>query len=142
MLQRTSLRRLFSKPITQGYVAELPRPPATAKAAGHQWSRAVAAHAGVADLYYTSAHFRERRMHITDGDLPEEAEAKVAERYASWYAATYEVPEVVDRGSLTRAQQEAGDAAAVAEIATYDLEGVQEELQYWDTEFHHGTVVR
>ncbi|EPY15468.1 hypothetical protein STCU_12007 [Strigomonas culicis] len=139
MFQRTALRRLFSKPITQGYVAQLPPAPASHGARGHSWARAAAAHPGVGAHYYSSGSFAAERMIVEDGDLPAEAEAAVAERYAAWYARTYGV-EAGER--CTAAQEQQGDAAARAEVDACDLEGLQEELTYWAEEFHHNTLVR
>ncbi|KAK7195616.1 hypothetical protein NESM_000490500 [Novymonas esmeraldas] len=120
MLQATLVARVFSKPITQGYVAQLPKPfpPST----GRAWMRAMDANSDVRDFYSVDA-----------------------ERYDAWYKETYGIEDLSDGSAAsgapsnrrlddTRNLQEASEA--------YDLQGVTEELDFWREEFTHLTQVR
>lgn len=117
-LSRVSL--LFSKPVTQGYVAQLPKaPPPTL---GRAWMRAKDSNNDVDDFFSVDA-----------------------ERYEAWYRETYGVEDLSDGSAASGAASNRllDDARNIQQTAEeYDLKGVEEELRFWAEEFHHNTQLR
>ncbi|CCW65567.1 unnamed protein product [Phytomonas sp. EM1] len=109
-----------SKPISQGYVASLPAPPGPST--GRQWMRAMDANADVRELYTADA-----------------------ERYEAWYKETYQLEDLsngcaASGASSNKLLDDSKNIQCAAE--KYDLEGIQEELQYWSNEFMHLNQVK
>ncbi|KAG5504955.1 hypothetical protein JKF63_04402 [Porcisia hertigi] len=120
MLHTTLLGRLFSKPITQGYVAQLPKPlPAST---GRAWMRAMDANSDVRDFYTADA-----------------------ERYDAWYSETYGIEDLSDGSAASGAASNRllDDTRNMQQAAEeYDLQGVREELEFWSEEFQHVNQLR
>lgn len=119
MLQLSLVCRLFSKPITQGYVAQLPPPPPSQR--GYMWMRAAQANSDVRDFFTPDA-----------------------ERYDAWYRETYHVEDFGDGSAASgvlsnRVLDDTRNMRQATE--DYDLVAVEEEAVYWDEEFRHNRLV-
>ncbi|KAG5479072.1 hypothetical protein LSCM1_02919 [Leishmania martiniquensis] len=120
MLQATVVARLFSKPISQGYVAQLPKPLPASR--GRAWMRAMDANSDVRDFY-----------------------AANEERYGAWYRETYGIEDLSDGSAASGAASNRllDDTRNVQQAAEeYDLQGVEDELKFWGEEFQHVTQLR
>ncbi|KAL0506079.1 LOW QUALITY PROTEIN: hypothetical protein Q4I30_003906 [Leishmania utingensis] len=120
MLQATLVTRLFSKPIAQGYVAQLPRPLPGSK--GRSWMRAMDANSDVRDFYTADE-----------------------ERYNAWYRETYGIEDLSDGSAASGAASNRllDDTRNMQQAAEeYDLQGMREELEFWGDEFQHMTQLR
>lgn len=117
-VSRVSL--LFSKPVTQGYVAQLPK--AVSGAPGRAWMRAMDANSDVRDVFTADA-----------------------ERYDAWYRETYGVEDLSDGSAASGAASNRllDDRRNLQQMTeAYDLEGVEEERRFWGHEFQHNTQMR
>ncbi|CAD2218389.1 hypothetical protein ADEAN_000587700 [Angomonas deanei] len=141
-MRRSGVWRLFSKPITQGYVSQLPPPPASRHTAGLAWSRAMDRHSEVRQYYHAGVHNPNYRHDTFTEGAAEEADY---EAYQQWYTTMYpgvalEEGAAASGGPSNRALD---DSAVVQDQReNYDTEGVEEELEFWKKEFTHGSFVK
>ncbi|KEG12166.1 hypothetical protein DQ04_01931020 [Trypanosoma grayi] len=120
MHRRTLPLLLFSKPITQGYVAQLPQPTPTRRRTS--WRRAFDANDEV------------RQMYTPD-----------AERYDEWYKATYGIEDPSDgcAASGATSNRRLDDTKNMESNADMgDLRAIEEELEFCSQQFNHNTLVR
>ncbi|RNF00353.1 hypothetical protein TraAM80_07645 [Trypanosoma rangeli] len=120
MHQRTLLCLLFSKPITQGYIAQLPQPSPTRRCTS--WRRAFESNDEV------------RQMYTPD-----------AERYEEWYKATYSIEDLSDGSAASGAtsNRRLDDTKNMEfSISLDDLRAVEEEMELCSEQFNHNTLVR
>ncbi|KAG5479605.1 hypothetical protein CUR178_03366 [Leishmania enriettii] len=120
MLQATVVVRLFSKPISEGYVAQLPKTLPGSK--GRAWMRAMDANSDVRDFYTANE-----------------------ERYSAWYRETYGIEDLSDGSAASGAASNRllDDTRNMQQTTEeYDFQAVEEELEFWGEEFQHVTQVR
>lgn len=120
MYRRTALSLLFSKPITQGYVAQLPSAPPVPL--GRKWSHAYRGNSEVRDFYTPNAAV-----------------------YEAWYKDTYGIEDLSDGAAASgAASNRALDDTLNLQRQRddYDLESVQEELEYWSLQRAHNHQMR
>ncbi|KPI87775.1 hypothetical protein ABL78_3133 [Leptomonas seymouri] len=120
MFRVSLIAQLFSKPVTQGYVAQLPH--AAPAPPGRAWMRAMDANSDVKDFYTADA-----------------------ERYDAWYRETYGIEDLFDGSAASgAASNRLLDDTRNLQQATeeYDLQGVEEERQFWGREFQYNTQQR
>lgn len=103
----------MAKPVTQGYVAQLP--PSLPADPGRKWGRAQNAN-------------REVRQFFTPDPV----------RYEEWYKKTYGLDDISDGcaasgASSNKLLDDTRNLQSAAE--DYDLTAVEEELDFWDEEF-------
>ncbi|KPA85687.1 putative mitochondrial hypothetical protein [Leptomonas pyrrhocoris] len=117
MFRVSLVAQLFSKPVTQGYVAQLPK--AVPASPGRAWMRAMDANSDVRDFYVADS-----------------------ERYDAWYRETYGIEDLFDGSAASGAASNRllDDTRNLQQAAgEYDLQGVEEELRFWGEEFQHNT---
>lgn len=120
MFRASLIAYLFSKPVTQGYVAQLPK--AVPAAPGRAWMRAMDANSDVRDFFSPDA-----------------------ERYDAWYRETYGIEDLSDGSAASGAASNRllDDTRNLQQAAEeYDLRGVEEEMQFWGEEFQHNTQLQ
>lgn len=120
MLRRTALWMLFSKPVTQGYISQLPPPPSVEP--GRKWMHAFHANSEVKSFFTPNA-----------------------ERYEEWYKETYGLEDLSDGcaasgASSNRALDDTLNLQRQRD--EYDLEGVEEEMEYWSKQKQHNYNVK
>ncbi|EAN96524.1 hypothetical protein C3747_22g1705c [Trypanosoma cruzi] len=120
MYQRSLLFLLFSKPITQGYVAQLPQPAPTRRCTS--WRRAFENNDEV------------RKKYTPD-----------AERYEEWYKATYGLESLSDgcAASGATSNRRLDDTQNMESVPSLDdFCAVEEEVEFCSRQFNHNTLVR
>lgn len=120
MYKRTAFRLLFSKPVTQGYVAQLPPPPPIPP--GRKWMQAFQANSEVKGFFSPDA-----------------------ERYEEWYKATYGLEDLSDGCAASGAASNRllDDSLNLRQQREeYALEDLQEELDYWCQQRTHNYNVK
>nr|CCC91393.1 conserved hypothetical protein [Trypanosoma congolense IL3000] len=120
MHRRTRSLFLFSKPLTQGYVAQLPQPSPTTRRTA--WRRCFEANSEVRDNYTPNA-----------------------ERYEEWYKETYGIEDLSDGCAASGASSNKllNDQRNVSKIPdTAALRAVEEEMEWCSRQFNHNTLVR
>ncbi|CBH12360.1 hypothetical protein, conserved [Trypanosoma brucei gambiense DAL972] len=120
MHRRTFFLFLFSKPLTQGYVAQLPQPAPTARRTA--WRRCFETNKEVRDMYTPNA-----------------------ERYDEWYRETYGLEDISDGCAASGASSNRllNDDKNLSETADVeDLRAAEEEVEWCSRQFNHNTLVR
>ncbi|ORC87931.1 uncharacterized protein TM35_000191750 [Trypanosoma theileri] len=111
---------LFSKPITQGYAAQLPQPTPTSRRTS--WRRAFDVNEEVREMYTPSA-----------------------ERYEEWYKETYGIEDLSDGccASGAASNRLLDDRKNMeTSVGLPDLHAVEDELEFCSQQFNHNTLVR
>ncbi|KAG8344182.1 hypothetical protein ERJ75_000237200 [Trypanosoma vivax] len=119
MYRRTHVLPFFSKPITQGYTAQLPQ---SSLRRNVQWRRCFDANREVRKLYTPDA-----------------------QRYEEWYKSTYEIDDLSDgcAASGAASNKKLDDTRNLSEITdVLELRAIEDDLELHSQQFSHSTLAR